>query len=204
MRGAENRRDPLRRTKALGPRAAGPTRHYLALRTMSKIGQPISALQACSSAVSFARDAYLNDNRREIRGTAAIRASSAKEFVGDPVTWQVGENLQPLQRHHCPCPRRQVQEDQPSGPLIMTSYLGVNDDKITSLAVVVVQPNRTSPVDRPWTRRASDPPFERARRGGRARTQPEEPAVLGATARRGLSEPSGCTSQLRRSRPARA
>ena len=32
---------------------------------------------------TFAPDAYVNDNRREIRGANAIRKFVAKEFVGD-------------------------------------------------------------------------------------------------------------------------
>ncbi|HEY6790384.1 MAG TPA: nuclear transport factor 2 family protein, partial [Trebonia sp.] len=40
---------------------------------------------------TFAPDAYVNDNRREISGTDAIRAFIAKEFVGDHVTMEVQE-----------------------------------------------------------------------------------------------------------------
>ena len=42
---------------------------------------------------TFAPDAYVNDNRREIWGTGAIRAFMAKEFVGDNVTMEVREVL---------------------------------------------------------------------------------------------------------------
>lgn len=40
---------------------------------------------------TFAPDAYVNDNRREIWGTEPIRAFIAKEFVGDNVTMEVRE-----------------------------------------------------------------------------------------------------------------
>src|SRR5580704_4905292 len=40
---------------------------------------------------TFAPDAYVNDNRREIWGTDAIRAFIAKEFVGDRVTMEIRE-----------------------------------------------------------------------------------------------------------------
>ncbi|HEY1321439.1 MAG TPA: hypothetical protein VGF32_14380, partial [Streptosporangiaceae bacterium] len=40
---------------------------------------------------TFAPDAYVNDNRREIWGTEAIRTFVSKEFVGDHVTMEVRE-----------------------------------------------------------------------------------------------------------------
>src|SRR5579864_6935657 len=40
---------------------------------------------------TFAPDAYVNDNRREIWGTESIRAFMTKEFVGDRVTMEVVE-----------------------------------------------------------------------------------------------------------------
>jgi len=54
---------------------------------------------------TFAPDAYVNDNRREIRGADAIRKFVAKEFVGDNVTMDVREVID----HYgdiivCPCP----------------------------------------------------------------------------------------------------
>lgn len=49
---------------------------------------------------TFAPDAYVNDNRREIRGTEAIRAFITKEFVGDNVTMDVAPARNA--RLHCP------------------------------------------------------------------------------------------------------
>ena len=40
---------------------------------------------------TFAPDAYVNDDRREIRGIEAIRRFVAKEIVGDRVTMEVRE-----------------------------------------------------------------------------------------------------------------
>ena len=40
---------------------------------------------------TFAADAYVNDNRREIWGADAIRTFMDKEIVGDHVTMEVRE-----------------------------------------------------------------------------------------------------------------
>ena len=55
---------------------------------------------------TFAPDAYVNDNRREIWGSEAIRAFMAKEFVGDHVTMEVARGPRSLRRHDRPCPLR--------------------------------------------------------------------------------------------------
>jgi hypothetical protein len=87
-------------------------------------------------------DAYVNDNRREIWGTEAIRAFMAKEFVGDHVTMEVREVLD----HYGDIIVRASYDgtyDKTNLPdeLIMTSYFGVCDDKITSLTVIFNQPS---------------------------------------------------------------
>ena len=51
---------------------------------------------------TFAPDAYVNDNRREIWGTDAIRAFMAKEFVGHHVTHGRSRSHRPPRRHHGP------------------------------------------------------------------------------------------------------
>jgi SnoaL-like domain len=91
---------------------------------------------------TFAPDAYVNDNRREIWGTEAIRAFMAKEFVGDHVTMEVREVLD----HYGDIIVRARYDgtyDKTNLPdeLIMTSYFGVCDDKITSLTVIFNQPS---------------------------------------------------------------
>src|SRR5258707_12515315 len=58
------------------------------------VGEHIAAVNAFDTdriVATFAPDAYVNDNRREISGTAAIQAFVAKEFVGDHVTMEVLE-----------------------------------------------------------------------------------------------------------------
>jgi hypothetical protein len=91
---------------------------------------------------TFTPDAYVNDNRREIWGTDAIRAFMAKEFVGDHVTMEVREVLD----HYGDIIVRARYDgtyDKTNLPdeLIMTSYFGICDDKITSLTVIFNQPS---------------------------------------------------------------
>ena len=91
---------------------------------------------------TFARDAYVNDNRREIWGTDAIRAFMAKEFVGDHVTMDVREVID----HYGDIIVRAKYDgtyDKTNVPdeLIMTSYFGIRGGKITSLAVIFNQPS---------------------------------------------------------------
>ena len=91
---------------------------------------------------TFAPDAYVNDNRREIWGTAAIRAFVAKEFVGDHVTMEVREVID----HYGDIIVRARYDgtyDKANLPdeLIMTSYFGIRDGKIVSLAVIRNQPS---------------------------------------------------------------
>ena len=91
---------------------------------------------------TFAPDAYVNDNRREIWGTAAIRAFVAKEFVGDHVTMEVREVID----HYGDIIVRARYDgtyDKSNLPdeLVMTSYFGIRDGKIVSLAVIFNQPS---------------------------------------------------------------
>jgi SnoaL-like domain len=91
---------------------------------------------------TFASDAYVNDNRREIWGTDAIRAFMAKEFVGDHVTMDVREVID----HYEDIIVRAKYDgtyDKTNLPdeLIMTSYFGIRDGKIISLAVIFNQPS---------------------------------------------------------------
>ena len=91
---------------------------------------------------TFAVDAYVNDNRREIWGTDAIRSFMAKEFVGDMVRMDVREVL-----HHygdvIVRARYDGSYDKSNLPeeLVLTSYFGIRGDKITSLTVVFNQPS---------------------------------------------------------------
>lgn len=91
---------------------------------------------------TFAPDAYVNDNRREIRGTDAIRRFVAREFVGDHVTMDVRE----VTDHYGDIIVRAAYDgtyDKSNLPdeLVMTSYFGIRDGKIISLAIIFNQPS---------------------------------------------------------------
>jgi ketosteroid isomerase-like protein len=91
---------------------------------------------------TFAPDAYVNDNRREIRGADAIRKFMAKEFVGDKVTMDVREVID----HHGDIIVRAKFDgtyDKTNLPheLVMTSYFGIRDGKLVSLAIIFNQPS---------------------------------------------------------------
>ena len=91
---------------------------------------------------TFAPDAYVNDNRREIWGTEAIRTFVSKEFVGDHVTMEIREVID----HYGDVIVRAKFNgtyDKTNLPdeLVMTSYFGIRDGKITSLTVIFNQPS---------------------------------------------------------------
>jgi hypothetical protein len=91
---------------------------------------------------TFAPDAYVNDNRREIWGTEAIRTFVSKEFVGNHVTMEVREVID----HYGDVIVRAKFDgtyDKTNLPdeLVMTSYFAVRDGKITSLTVIFNQPS---------------------------------------------------------------
>ena len=86
---------------------------------------------------TFAPVAYVDDNRREIWGTDAIRAFMAKEFVGDHVTMDVRE----VADHYGDIIVRAKYDgtyDKTNLPdeLILTNYFTVRDGKIASLIVI--------------------------------------------------------------------
>jgi ketosteroid isomerase-like protein len=91
---------------------------------------------------TFAPDAYVNDNRREIAGTDAIRKFVDKEFVGDRVTMEVREVVS----HHGDIIVRarydgDYDKSNLPGELVMSSYFSVRGDKIVSLTVIFNQPS---------------------------------------------------------------
>jgi hypothetical protein len=110
------------------------------------VAEHIAAVNAFDTeriVATFAPDAYVNDNRREIWGTDAIRAFMAKEFVGDHVTMDVREVID----HYGDIIVRARYDgtyDKANLPdeLIMTSYFGIRDKRIVSLAVIF---NQASP-----------------------------------------------------------
>lgn len=102
----------------------------------------VNALDLDGIVATFTQDAYVNDNRREIRGVEAIRAFMAREFVGDSVTVEPVEVLD----HHGDIIVRGRYDgtyDKTNLPdeLIMTSYFTIRDDKIAALAVIFNQPS---------------------------------------------------------------
>ena len=109
------------------------------------VAEHIAAVNAFDTeriVATFAPDAYVNDNRREIWGTDAIRAFMAKEFVGDHVTMEVREVID----HYGDIivrARFDGTYDKSNLPdeLVMTSYFGIRDGKIVSLAVIFNQPS---------------------------------------------------------------
>jgi len=92
---------------------------------------------------TFAGDAYVNDNRREINGTEAIRRWVAKELVADRVTMQVRK----VRHHHGEIIVDALYEgnfDKTNLPpqVVLTNYVRVKDGKIVSLSIIF---NRPSP-----------------------------------------------------------
>jgi hypothetical protein len=91
---------------------------------------------------TFATDAFVNDNRREIWGTDAIRTFMSNEFVGDNVTMKVTEIVDNYgdfivrARYDGTYDKTNLPDD-----LIMSSYFSIRDDKIVSLTVIFNQPS---------------------------------------------------------------
>ena len=91
---------------------------------------------------TFAADAYVNDNRREIWGTDAIRRFMAKELVGDHVTMEVREIID----HYGDVIVRAKWDgtyDKTNQPdeIIVTNYFSIRDNKIVSLTIILNQPS---------------------------------------------------------------
>jgi len=102
----------------------------------------VNAFDTDAIVATFAEDAYVNDNRREIDGIEAIRRFFAKEFVGDRVTMEVREVID----HYGDIIVRArfdgtYDKTNLPGELIMSSYFSVRDNKIVSLAVIFNQPS---------------------------------------------------------------
>jgi MFS family permease len=102
----------------------------------------VNAFDANRIMATFAPDAYVNDARREIWGTEAISKFVAKEFVGDHVTMEVREVID----HYGDILVRARYDgtyDKTNLPdeLVMTSYFGLREGKITSLTVIFNQPS---------------------------------------------------------------
>jgi len=102
----------------------------------------VNAFDTDAIVATFAEDAYVNDNRREIAGINAIRRWVEKEIVGDKVTLDVREVVD----HYGDTIVRAAYDgeyDKTNLPeeLIMTNYFSVREGKIVSLAVIFNQPS---------------------------------------------------------------
>jgi hypothetical protein len=91
---------------------------------------------------TFAADALVNDNRREIVGVGAIRRWVEKEIVADKVTMEIQEVID----HHGSTIVRARYDgvyDKTKLPpeLILTNYFTVRDGRITTLIIVFNQPS---------------------------------------------------------------
>jgi hypothetical protein len=104
--------------------------------------QAVNAFDLDAVVNTFAKDAYVNDNRREIVGIDAIRRWLSKEIVGDKVTMDVQEVID----HHGDTIVRAVYDgeyDKTNLPeeLILANYFSIRDGKIVSLAIIFNQPS---------------------------------------------------------------
>jgi hypothetical protein len=102
----------------------------------------VNAFDTDAIMATFASDAYVNDNRREIFGVDAIRRWVEKEIVGDKVTLDLREVID----HYGDTIIRAVYDgeyDKTNLPnvLIMTNYFSVREGKIVSLAIIFNQPS---------------------------------------------------------------
>jgi len=102
----------------------------------------INAFDTEGIVATFAADAYVNDARREINGTDAIRRWVEKEMVGDHVTMDVREVVD----HYGDTIVRARYDgtyDKTNLPdeLILSNYFSVRDGKIVSLVIIFNQPS---------------------------------------------------------------
>ena len=102
----------------------------------------VNAFDANAIVATFAADAYVNDNRREIVGIEAIQRWVAKELVGDRVTMAVQEVVD----HYGETIVRAAYDgnyDKTNLPktLILSNYFRLHAGKIVSLTIVFNQPS---------------------------------------------------------------
>jgi hypothetical protein len=102
----------------------------------------VNAFDIDAIVATFAQDAYVNDNRREIFGIEAIRRWVEKEMVGDHVTIEVREVLD----HYGETIVRGAYDgeyDKTNLPkeLILSNYFNVRSGKIISLIIIFNQPS---------------------------------------------------------------
>jgi hypothetical protein len=102
----------------------------------------INAFDTEAVLATFAKDAYVNDVRREIVGVNAIRRWIEKEITGEHVTMEVREVVD----HYADPIVRALYDgdyDKTNLPkeLILSNYFKVRDGKIVSLIIVFNKPS---------------------------------------------------------------
>jgi hypothetical protein len=102
----------------------------------------VNAFDIEAIVATFATDAYVNDNRREIVGIKAIRRWVEKEMIGDHVTIEIREVLD----HYGDTIVRGAYDgtyDKTNLPkeLILSNYFTVRSGKIVGLIVIFNQPS---------------------------------------------------------------
>ncbi len=102
----------------------------------------VNAFDVDRIVATFAKDAYVNDNHREIWGIDHIRTFVERELVGDRVTMEVTEVVD----HYGSTIVRARYDgtyDKTNLPdeLILSSYFSVVDGRIVSLAIIHNQPS---------------------------------------------------------------
>jgi SnoaL-like domain len=102
----------------------------------------INAFDTDAIVRTFAPDALVNDNRRDIFGTEAIRRWVEKEIVGDKVTMEIREVLE-HQGSTIVRARYDGIYDKTKLPpeLILSNYFTVRDGRITTLIIIFNQPS---------------------------------------------------------------
>jgi hypothetical protein len=104
--------------------------------------QAVNAFDVDAVMTTFAVDAVVNDVHREFADPASIRAWVRHEIVGDKVTMDVIEVVN-HRTFTIIRARYDGEYDKTNLPdeLVLTSYLTVTDDKISSLVIVHNQPS---------------------------------------------------------------
>lgn len=116
----------------------------MATETTGVVAEHVEAVNAHDldrMVATFTEDAYVNDNKREFRGAAAIRRWAAKEIVGDKVTIDVTEVVDHYGdtivrgRYDGTYDKTHLPEQ-----LVLTNYFSTRNGKIVSLVVIFNQP----------------------------------------------------------------
>jgi hypothetical protein len=105
--------------------------------------EAINAFDIEAIVATFASNAYVNDNHREIQGVNAIRRWVEREIVGDKVTLDVRAVVD----HYGDMIVRAAYDGDydksklPPGELILSNYFSIRDSKIVSLVVIRNHPS---------------------------------------------------------------